>query len=105
MWFWGWFSLWFWVVRAAWGVGLRVWIGLGIGLVWCLVVTDRVGVGDAEDLGGGEADGLGVCWAGWVLCGDVFEGAEGGRAPEGVGGGAACLFDRFEAGRGVLERR
>lgn len=78
-------------------------IGVWIGLVGCVLGGGWVGAGDAEDLGGGEADGLGVGWAGGLLCGDVLEDAEGGRAPEGVGGGAACLFDGFESGRGFLE--
>jgi len=68
-----------------------------------LLVCDRVGVGDAEDLGRGEADGLGVGWAGWVLCGDVFERAECGRAPECVCGGASCLLDGLESCGRVLE--
>lgn len=82
-----------WVVLMWWCAGwvCGVWFGAGIeGRVW-------VGVGDAEDLCGGEADGLGVCWACGLLCGDVFERAEGGRASEGVCCGASGVLDGLEA--------
>ncbi len=94
-------------------IGLRDWVKIGLKFwlwvlmeVWlmgCLLVCDGVGVGDAEDLCRGEADGLGVGWAGWLLGGDVFEGAECGRASEGVGGGASCLLDGLESCGRVLE--
>lgn len=85
------------------GVGIRIGSGTGVGAGMGWALGDRVGVDDAEDLGGGEADGLGVGRGGGVLGGDALEDAEGGGAAEGFRGDGAGMFDGLEPGGRVFE--